>query len=151
MSMKSRRVWLCVALFLVPAVHSQTMPNTQPSLWSGQPDVAAFEKTENEHLALAQGAIDQLVSVTGPRTIDNTLTLYDEAIRQLNTAMYFSVLMQQVHPDAAYRDHATSMTTKVSSAQTALSLNRDVYKALSATGCFPDGCSHALLCAETVA
>ena len=40
--------------------------------------------------------------------------------------------MQQVHPDAAYRDHATAMTTKVSSAQTALSLNRDVYRALSA-------------------
>jgi thimet oligopeptidase len=40
--------------------------------------------------------------------------------------------MQQVHPDAAFRDHATAMTTKVSSAATALSLNRDVYKAMAA-------------------
>lgn len=40
--------------------------------------------------------------------------------------------MQQVHPDAAFRDHATAMTTKVSSAQTALSLNQNVYHALTA-------------------
>ena len=67
----------------------------------------------------------------GARTIDNTLAPYDEALRQLNTAIYFSTLMQQVNPDASYRDHATAMTTKVSSAQSALSLNRGVYDALS--------------------
>jgi thimet oligopeptidase len=42
-----------------------------------------------------------------------------------------AALMQQVHPDVAFRDHATAMTTKVSGVQTALSLNRDVYQALS--------------------
>ena len=39
--------------------------------------------------------------------------------------------MQKVHPDKAFRDHATAMNTKVSGAITALSLNRDVYNALS--------------------
>ncbi len=38
--------------------------------------------------------------------------------------------MQQVNPDTHYRDVATTMTTKVSTAQSALSLNRDVYNAL---------------------
>ena len=89
MSMTSRRVWLCVSLLLVPAAHSQIMPNTQPPVWSAQPDVASFEKAENEHLVLAHSAIDKLVGIRGPRTIDNTLTLYDEVIRQLNTAIYF--------------------------------------------------------------
>jgi thimet oligopeptidase len=104
---------------------------TQPTVWASQPDIAAFDKIENEHLAAAQRAIDQIVAVKGSRTIENTLAPYDEAMRQLNTGIYFSTLMQQVHPDAAYRDAATAMTTKVSSAQSALSLNRDVYAALS--------------------
>jgi thimet oligopeptidase len=56
---------------------------------------------------------------------------FDEAVRQINSAAYFSLLMQQVHPDATFRDHAEQMTRKASAAQTALSLNRDVYKALS--------------------
>jgi thimet oligopeptidase len=67
----------------------------------------------------------------GPRTIANTLEPYDEAVRQINSALYFSTLVQQLHPDAAFRDSATAMTTKASSAQTALSLNRAVYNALS--------------------
>ncbi len=53
--------------------------------------------------------------------------------------------MQQVHPDAAYRDHATAMTTKVSGAQTALSLNRDVYKAMASLDVSKDGPGDALL------
>lgn len=107
------------------------MPKDQPPLWSTEPDIAAFEKMENDRLAAAQRAIDQIVAAEGSRRIENTLAPYDEAIRQLNSAIYFSTLMQQLHPDAAYRDRATAMTTKVSSAQTALSLNRDVYQALA--------------------
>jgi thimet oligopeptidase len=118
-------------LLLLTTVAAQEMPKSQPPVWSAKPDVAAFEKMENDHLAAAQRAIDQVVAVKGSRTIDNTLAPYDEAIRRLNAASYFSALMQQVHPDVAFRDHATAMTTKVSSAQTALSLNRDVYQALS--------------------
>jgi len=86
---------------------------------------------ENERLAKAQLAIDHIVAVKGARTIENTLVPYDEAIRQMDAASNFSVLMQQVHPDVAFRDHATAMTTKVSGAQAALSLNGDVYRALS--------------------
>jgi thimet oligopeptidase len=118
-------------LLLVTTVSAQELPKSQLPLWSAEPDVAVFEKMENDRLAAAQQAIDQVVAVKGLRTIENTLAPYDEAIRQLNAASYFSGLMQQVHPDAAFRDHATAMTTKIGSAQTALSLNRDVYQALS--------------------
>src|SRR5205814_2721230 len=45
-------------------------------------------------------------------------------------SIYFATLMQQVHPDDAFRDHATEMVRKASAAQTALSLNHDVYQAL---------------------
>ncbi len=131
MSTLGSRVWMCATLLLVTTVGAQTFPKSQLSVWNAQPDISAFERVENERLAAAQQAINQIVAVSGSRTIENTLAPFDEATRLLNTAGYFSSLMQQVHPDAAYRDHATAMTTKVSSAATALALNRDVYKALS--------------------
>jgi thimet oligopeptidase len=121
---------LALALF-VTAAAAQEMPRSQPPLWSAKPDVAAFEKIENDHLTAAQAAVDQIVAVKGAWTVENTLAPYDEAIRHLNTAIYFSTLMQQVHPDAAFRDHATAMTTKATGALTALSLNPDVYHALA--------------------
>jgi thimet oligopeptidase len=116
---------------LAQTAQAQKPPPSQPPLWSTKPDIAAFERMENARLASVQRAIQQIAAVKGTRTIENTLAPYDEATRQLNAASYFSSLMQQVHPDAAFRDAATAMTTKVSSASTALSLNRDVYKALT--------------------
>ena len=129
MRILSGRTHIIALLFLLATAAAQDL-KTQPTVYSGKPDIVAFEKMENARLAAAQKSIDQIVAVKGARTIANTLEPYDEAARQLNAAAYFSVLMQQVHPDAAYRDHATAMTTKVSSAQTALSLNQDVYHAL---------------------
>ena len=126
----ARHKILFAVLLLVSVAAAQELKN-QPAVWANKPDIAAFEKMENDHLTAAQASIDQLLAVKGARTIDNTLAPYDEATRQLNTAIYFSTLMQQVNPDASYRDHATAMTTKVSSAQSALSLNRGVYDALS--------------------
>jgi thimet oligopeptidase len=108
------------------------LPANQPPIWSTKPDVTAFEKIENGRLEAAQRSIDRIVAVNGRRTIANTLANYDEALRQINAALYFSMLMEAVHPDAAFRDHATAMTRKVSMAQTALSLNREVYQALAA-------------------
>jgi thimet oligopeptidase len=124
------RTRILALLLLLAAAAAQDL-KTQPTVYAGKPDIVAFEKMENARLAAAQKFIDQIVAVKGARTIANTLEPYDEAARQLNAAAYFSVLMQQVHPEAAYRDHATAMTTKVSSAQTALSLNQDVYHALA--------------------
>ena len=117
---------------LVVSAGAQTIPASQPPLWRAKPDVAGFEKIENGHLASAQEAIDRIVAAKGVRTIGNTLVNYDEAMRQLDAAGYFSGLMEAVHPDATFRDHATAMTRKVSAAVTALSLNRGVYSALSA-------------------
>lgn len=123
---------LCLPFALVAVSSAQRVSVAQPTLWANKPDVSAFEKTVSERLAAAQHAIDTLVAAKGPRTIDNTLVPFDEAIRQINSGAYFASLMQQVHPDAAFRDHATAMFTKATAAQTALSLNRDVYSALAA-------------------
>ena len=105
---------------------------TQAPVWAGKPDIAAFEKMENERLAAAQRSIDQILAVAGPRTVENTLVPYDEILRQYNSAGYLSALLQQVHPDAAFRDAATAMTSKVGNAGAALALDQGVYKALAA-------------------
>jgi thimet oligopeptidase len=118
---------LCLSVFCI----AQDELKNQPTVWAYKPDIAAFEKIENDRLAAAQKSIDQIVAVKGARTIDNTLVPYDEALRQLANAGYFAGLMVDVNPDAAYRDHATTMATKVSAAASALSLNREVYNALS--------------------
>ncbi|HUN88295.1 MAG TPA: M3 family metallopeptidase [Terriglobales bacterium] len=125
------RAGLSGLLLLSAACFAQS-PASQPTLWSQKPDVAAFEKTENDYLAAAQKDVDQIVAVKGTSTVSNTLDVYDDAIRNLQSAGYFAGLMQQVHPDAPFRDKAEDMTRKISAAQTALALNQEVYKALSA-------------------
>jgi thimet oligopeptidase len=130
MSACKRCFALAVVLCAIAAA-AQEPPASQPPLWSSQPDVPAFEKIENDHLAAAQRSIDAITSAKGARTIENTLVPYDQAIRQIDTAAYFANLMQEVHPDATFRDHATEMVRKASAVQTALALNHDVYQALA--------------------
>src|SRR5580700_11504872 len=125
-------IFLCVPFLLAAVLSAQHITVSQPTMWASKPDVAAFEKIETDRLAAGQRAIDTLLAAKGPRTIENTLIPFDEAARQNNTAGYFAGLMEQVHPDAGFRDHATAMFTKASAAQTAISLNHDVYNALAA-------------------
>jgi len=125
----------CAALlsFLVLPANAQTSETPkQAPLWASKPDIPAFEKMENERLAAAQRSIDQILAVQGPHTVRNTLAPYDEIVRQYNSAGYLSLVLQQVHPDEAFRDSATSMTSKVGAASSALALNQGVYKALAA-------------------
>src|ERR1700759_1471699 len=113
---------IVAVFFLVISIcAAQDELKNQPTVWADKPDIPAFNKIENDRLAAAQKSIDQLLAVQGGRTIDNTLVPYDEAVRQLNTASYFAGMLTFVHPDAKYRDAATEMNTKVSTAQSALS------------------------------
>jgi len=121
---------LAVSIFAM-AAFSAAQNSTQPPIWASKPDVTAFEKTVKDRIGGAQSSIDKVTSVQGHRTIENTLVPFDEAVRQLNTAGYLSGLMQQVHPDAPFRDKATDMVREASAAQTALALNHDVYEALA--------------------
>ena len=126
------RLSFAVFVVILLALAGVAQTSSQPTVWATKPDAAAFEKIVNDRLADGQMSIDQLVAVKGARTIENTLVPYDEAIRQINTGNYLANMMFQIHPDAAFRDKASAMTQRASAALTALSLNRDVYKALSA-------------------
>ena len=136
-SRNSKKLYLVatlIGLLWIAGASGQT-PSTmvvQAPVWIGKPDVAAFEKLEQEHLAAGQRSIDQILAVKGTHTIENTLVPYDEVIHQFNSAGYLAVLLQQVHPDAKFRDSATAMTSKVGAASSSLALNQGVYKALGA-------------------
>ena len=67
-----------------------------------------FEQAENEQARCRATRHRQNLAVKGPRTVDNTLANYDDALKQLNSTLYLSSLMEAVHPDAAFRDRATS-------------------------------------------
>ena len=119
-------------VFILPSASAAETVRLGPPLWASKPDVKAFQAIEDARIAAAQKSIDAIAAASGPRTIENTLVPYDDATRNLDSTSYFSYLMEEVAPDAAYRDAASAMTRKVSAVQTDLSLNRKVYDALSA-------------------
>jgi thimet oligopeptidase len=123
-----------LALTLTAIAHpvkAQSPPALQPSVWAAKPDLAGFDKSVDEHLAAANRSVQALVAVKGERTVDNTLQPFDDAVREVNTALYLANLVAQVHPEAAFRDHGTAAYAKGSAAQTAMKLNPDVYHALA--------------------
>ena len=118
---------------LTPAAGSGARKGTDDGpFWTGKPDAAAFTKIQDERLAKAREAIDRMLAAKGPRTVENTLRPYDEALIYLNVAGSQAGLVQEVHPDAALRDAAEKASQKAQAFGTDLSLNRAVYDALSA-------------------
>ncbi len=93
---------------------------------------AAFSATQNARLEHAQQLLEKLTAVKGKRTVENTLSLYDKLLTDLDAAGSQSGLIEQVHPDSAMRDAAEKFTQKVSAFGAELSLNRSVYEALVA-------------------
>jgi thimet oligopeptidase len=126
-----RGLALLLLLFAATLQSSVAQVSYGPHLWDKPLDPATFEKRVNEQLDLAQKSIDQVIAVSGPRTVENTLAPYDNAVLYLDTAAYQSGLMQIVNPDSAIRDRAQKMVEKVSAVATTLALNQGIYRALS--------------------
>ena len=83
-------------------------------------------------LAAHEEALAALLAVEGPRTPENSLRLYDEAIEHLSLAGAQAGVLNSVAADKAVRDQAQLEAQRVSKAGSALSLNRGVYEALAA-------------------
>jgi thimet oligopeptidase len=123
------------ALFTaLTAVALQQAPSTADPMhaWVSATDPASLESWVNQRLAEEQSDIDKLLAAPAPRTVENTLRPYDDAINHLAIAAYNSYLMYSLADAAPLRDKAQALAAKVSSAFTALGLNRDVYNALAA-------------------
>src|SRR4051812_40288453 len=130
-----RRISLSFLTLAITALFAITVsgagkPADAP-FWTGKPDAATFTKLQDERLTKAQQALDRMLAIKGKRTIENTLTVYDELLTYLDAAGSQSGLIQEVHPDEAVRNAAEKVSQKVEGFLTDLSLNRAVYDALS--------------------
>jgi thimet oligopeptidase len=99
--------------------------------WKGNPDAKTFSSIQQERLAEARSSLQRLLSVTGTRTVENTLKPYDEMLTYLDAAGSQASLLEQVHPDSAVRAASEKSTQEVAAFSTDVSLNRAVYDALS--------------------
>ncbi len=109
-----------------PGVHDEL------HIWACISDADGAKSWVEHHLAAARGLIAELVAAVGPRTVENTLVPYDRASWHLRMAGSQSGVMFMVHPDAGVRDAAQQLSQVIGAETVALSLNRDVYQALTA-------------------
>jgi thimet oligopeptidase len=91
-----------------------------------------LETWVNARLDLHHQALSRLTSQPAPRTIENTLRHYDDAIFELASSGSLIGLLDSVFPDKAVRDAAQVQAQKISHLAVELALNRQVYDALSA-------------------
>jgi thimet oligopeptidase len=98
----------------------------------GASSAAALEAWVGARLAAHEAALAALLAVEGPRTIENTLRLYDAGIEHLALAGAQAGVLNSVAADKGVRDQAQMEAQRVAMTGSALSLNRDVYEALAA-------------------
>ena len=96
----------------------------------GRLTAAALKAWVDAKLEGQRRCIEQLVSATAPRTLENTLRLYDDAVAALSAAGSQASLLDSVYPEKEVRDKARELTQRVAEEGTALSLNQDVFHAL---------------------
>ena len=123
-------VWAGV-LVLGATTHSFAQ-NDPVHIWVGKLNGAGEEKWVGAHLTREQKYADELLAVKGPRTIENTLRPFDNAQNELSLAGFEAYLMYAVATEKEARDAGQALAQKVQEVNTALALNQDVYKALSA-------------------
>lgn len=98
----------------------------------GAESAEALTAWVSERLTSHQTALAALLAVTGPRTLENSLRLYDAAIEQLGLAGAQAGILNSVAPQKAVRDQAQVEAQRIAVAGSALGLNREVYEALAA-------------------
>jgi thimet oligopeptidase len=99
---------------------------------SGELTAEELKAWVSERLAAHEAAIAWLLAVAGERTPENSLRLYDVAVEQLGMAGAQAGVLNSVAADKAVRDQAQEEAQRIAHAGTTLSLNREVYNALSA-------------------
>ncbi|MFQ5413383.1 MAG: M3 family metallopeptidase [Phycisphaerae bacterium] len=134
-----RLTWL-VGLLVAGCATTPRLENagpTAPAYWAldATPldrSAAELEVATDEHLAFAKALRAKITSVTGPRTIENTLIPYNEMLMHLDAAEAENGLLARVHPDARVRDVGEAGEQAVAALMTELSLDRELFDAVAA-------------------
>jgi thimet oligopeptidase len=115
-----------------PSVSHRTHPvaPTQPRPFTlATPDALASWVTES--LRAHTHLLDALCAESEPRTLENTLRRYDDAIALLAATGSQLSLLNSTHPLQPMRDMAQAQLQNVSQVGVELALNQDVFRALS--------------------
>jgi thimet oligopeptidase len=97
----------------------------------GTTSAEALSAWVSARLAAHEAALTALLAVKGPRTTENTLRLYDQAIEHLSLAGSQAGVLNSVAADKDVRDQAQQEAQRVAMAGSALNLNRQVYEVLA--------------------
>ncbi|MCB9898251.1 MAG: Zn-dependent oligopeptidase [Planctomycetes bacterium] len=118
----------------VPTAHAQDGDLVAANLAATPLDRAPGQLTADvaEHLANAQALREQILSVDGARTIENTLRPLDRIYLEVDAADNDCGLFEEVHPYDAMREAASAARQDISAFATDLSLDRGVYDAIAA-------------------
>jgi thimet oligopeptidase len=111
--------------------HPWTGNRTATAATTATPAPQALEAWVQDRLDCHRQAIDRLLAEKGPRTPENTLRAYDDAVAELAATGSQIGLLNSVHPDKAIRDTAQAQVQKISQAGVELALNQKVYQALN--------------------
>jgi thimet oligopeptidase len=113
-----------------PAAAAPTGPSLAP-FWTGMTTASAFATAMDARLAHARTLLQQLATVQGRRTTENTLRVFDDVQLELDAVGQQAQLIQSVHPDDGMRETAEKISQKASALNTEVSLNRSVYDAIN--------------------
>lgn len=117
---------------MISSANTETLTDNNKPFWSNSLTAETFAQIQEERLEKAKETLTKMLEVEDTRTVKNTLSLYDELKTFLNAAGNQSSLIENVHPDKDFREASEKISQKVSAFYTELSLNRDVFDAISA-------------------
>jgi thimet oligopeptidase len=100
--------------------------------YSGITDEASLTRRVESHLARANELLARLLAVSGRRTAENTLRVYDDLIAQVLNAQGPVQIVGRLHPDARMRATAALLMQRIESFESRISLHRGVFDALAA-------------------
>ena len=99
--------------------------------WEAGDDPAALDTWVHGHLTRADADVAKLLAAGGARSVANTLRPYDDAVNELNLAVFQASVLYGVGTTKELRDKAQALTQTANAALTALNLNQAVYQALA--------------------
>src|SRR5690606_22534573 len=122
---------LVAAYIIGGVVAGQTRGDAADSSFTaGVTDVASLQKSVDARLARAQGLLNDLLGVTGQRTVANTLAPYDDLLEDIHVASGLAGIMAAVHPDAAMRKAGDDLERKADALDAEIALRPEVLRAL---------------------
>jgi thimet oligopeptidase len=122
---------LLFCLFVAAAPAAAQSPSNAP-FTHGITDADSLKASIDGRIARARTLLAELLAVTGPRTVANTLAPYDDLWGELFAATGHARLMAAVHPDEQVRRTGEELNRRGNALVSEITLRADVFAALKA-------------------